>query len=323
MNGTTQNEFFVNKGETQLGPWTVQEMAARLAAGEIVVTDFVFDEAQNDWVALFQCEAFQAYLRSQKPKAAPPKRTAAPAAEAQAPVEQKQVEEDKTVVLAPVQETQVAQTPVASPVAEMVSVKRPSQAAAAQTGMQADAEATWYVQKGQHRYGPFTHLGVVRALQEKTVYEFDLCWKNGMHEWVRIAQCADFAPERIRELSEQSKSAPGVFTQRQYPRIPFESEVLVHDNRSVWIGRAFEGSAGGSGVVIENATLVPGQTVLLHFAEREDLPAFNALCEIVSKKFVADVKDAKSPVQYSVRFVKLDAQAESRVQKYFLGAEAA
>ena len=69
--------------------------------------------------------------------------------------------------------------------------------------------------------------------------------------------------------------------------------------------------------MIENATLVPGQTVLLHFAQRDDLPAFNALCEIVGKKYTKDVRDAKSPVQYSVRFVKLDAQAESRVQSYF------
>ncbi|MEK7358695.1 MAG: PilZ domain-containing protein, partial [Bdellovibrionota bacterium] len=86
---------------------------------------------------------------------------------------------------------------------------------------------------------------------------------------------------------------------------------------SVWLGRSVEGSAGGSGVVIENATLVPGQTVLLHFAAREDLPAFNALCEIVGKKFVGDIRDAKTPVQYSLRFVKLDSQAEPRVQKYF------
>lgn len=298
MTGSTQTEFFVNKGETQLGPWTIQELAARVASSEVAVTDFVFDESQNDWVAIFQCAAFQAHLNSQKPKSAPPKRAAAPTATPAAVQTQTQTQDDdKTVVLAPVQTMSEAQL--------------------------SGETMEWYVQKGQHRYGPFAHSGVIRALQEKTVYEFDLCWKAGMPEWVRIAQCADFSPEKIRELSSQPKKAQGIFTQRQYPRIPFESEVLVHDNRSVWLGRAFEGSAGGSGLVIENATLVPGQTVLLHFAEREDLPAFNALCEIVSKKYVDDVRDAKSPVSYSVRFVKLDAQAESRVQKYFLNSEAA
>ena len=306
MTGSTQTEFFVNKGETQLGPWTMQELAAQVASGEVAVTDFVFDEAQNDWVALFQCAAFQAHMQSLKPKSAPPKRAATqtqvqPQPQALTSPEQ---DDDKTVVLSAVKETQ-----------------RPTQT---MSEAQLTGEPTeWYVQKGQHRYGPFAHSGVIRALQEKTVYEFDLCWKAGMSEWVRIAQCADFSPEKIRELSSQPKTAQGIFTQRQHVRIPFESEVLVHDNRSVWLGRAFEGSAGGSGLVIENATLVPGQTVLLHFAEREDLPAFNALCEIVSKKYVEDVRDAKSPVSYSVRFVKLDAQAESRVKRYFTSAEAA
>ncbi len=285
-----QIEFYVTKGEQQLGPWSVQEMAARLAAGEIAVTDFVFDDGQNDWVALFQCAALQAHLNSQKPKSAPPKKAehkAAPANESVAQV----------ITSAPAPQT----TPVA----------------AAPSTKSKDEAQEWFVQKGQHRYGPFTYLGVVRAMQEKTVYEFDLCFKEGMSEWVRIADHADFHVDKIKVLSDLTENVPGVFTQRQHPRVRFESEVLVHDNRSVWLGRAFEGSAGGSGLVIENATLVPGQTVLLHFAEREDLPAFNALCEIVGKKFAKDVRDPKSPVQYSVRFVKLDAQAEARVQNYF------
>lgn len=272
----TQTEFFVSKGEQQLGPWTVQEIAAKVAAGEVAVTDYAFDEAKNDWVALFQCDAFQEHMRAQKPKA-PPKADSLSKA-------------------------------FSAPKAE-----EPKKQEAPVKGVQ-----EWYVQKGQHRYGPFSYLGVIRALQEKTVYEFDLCWKHGMGEWVRIAEHAEFSSENIRAVAHQAKETEEqVFTQRQHPRIGFETEVLVHDNRSVWLGRSFEGSVGGSGLIIENATLVPGQTVLLHFAERADLPAFNALCEIVGKKFAKDVRDPKSPVQYMVRFVKLDAQAEARVQKYF------
>ena len=284
----TQIEFYVTKGEQQLGPWSVQEMAARLASGEIAVTDFVFDDVQNDWIALFQCTALQAHLNSQKPKSAPPKKDS------------------------------LAKAFTSVPAPQVVATKVEAKAVATETPAPSREEAQeWFVQKGQHRYGPFTYLGVVRAMQEKTVYEFDLCFKEGMTEWVRIADHADFNADKIKVLADLTVNVPGVFTQRQHPRVKFESEVIVHDNRSVWLGRAFEGSAGGSGLVIENATLVPGQTVLLHFAEREDLPAFNALCEIVGKKFAKDVRDSKSPVQYSVRFVKLDAHAEARVQTYF------
>jgi hypothetical protein len=291
-----QTEFFVTKGEQQLGPWTVQELASKVGTQEIALTDFVFDDLKNDWVALYECDAFQAHMRSQKPKAAPPKKAAAPIS---------------VVAAVP------TPAPAADPLAQAFKAKReedstPSLAATDKTGSQ-----EWFVQKGQHRYGPFSYLGVIRALQEKTVYEFDLCWKSGMNEWIRIAEHTDFAQEKIRALTGEAQSSEQVFTQRQHARVGFETEVLVHDNRSVWLGRAFEGSAGGSGLVIENATLVPGQTVLLHFAQRDDLPAFNALCEIVGKKFTKDVRDAKSPVQYSVRFVKLDAQAEARVQQYF------
>lgn len=268
---TQQTEFFVSKGERQLGPWTLSELAARLASGEIAVTDFVFDDGRQDWMPLFECEALKAHLAQSKPKAAPPK---------------KQVVENQPV------ETK----------------------AETQVGTGTTERAEWFVQKGNHRYGPFTHSGVVRALQEKTVYEFDLIWREGMNEWIRIAQHDEFKPERIRELAQTNGEA---IIRRQNPRMQFENEVIVHDNRSVWLGRSVEGSVGGSGVVIENATLVPGQTVLLHFAAREDLPAFNALCEIVGKKFVGDIRDAKTPVQYSVRFVKLDSQAEPRVQQYF------
>ncbi len=274
-----QAEFYVSKDEAQLGPWTVQEMALKLAEGKIAVTDFTFDDQMNDWVALFQCEAFQAYMKSQKPKSAPPKK-AAPS------------------------------TSIALPQEPAATLESPVEVAKA-------APQEWFVQKGQHRYGPFTYFGLIRALQEKTVYEFDLCWKNGMNEWIRIAEHEDFQGDKIRLLNGRNESEEKVFSQRQHPRIGFETEVLVHDNRSVWLGRAFEGSVGGSGLVIENATLVPGQTVLLHFAENENLPAFNALCEIVGKKFAKDIRDPKSPVQYSVRFVKLDAHAEARVQKYF------
>jgi hypothetical protein len=294
-----QIEFYVSKGENQLGPWTVQEMASKLAAGEIAVTDFTFDDAQNDWVALFQCEAFQAYMKSQKPKSAPPKRATPASSKESSPVS------SGTSVSA-------AQAPKNAPVDAPADIVTSQASEAAKPTSQ-----EWFVQKGQHRYGPFSYLGVIRALQEKTVYEFDLCWKNGMNEWIRIAEHEDFQADKIRALTGETQSEEKVFAQRQHPRIGFETEVLVHDNRSVWLGRAFEGSVGGSGLVIENATLVPGQTVLLHFAENANLPAFNALCEIVGKKFAKDVRDPKSPVQYSVRFVKLDAQAEARVQKYF------
>jgi hypothetical protein len=295
MSSKIQTEFHVSRagdtgGET-LGPWTLDEIAAKLASSDIVVTDFVYDEVREDWIPLLECDALKERLRRQKPKAPPSKArvTAAPA------------------------ETDHASDHLQEAVAETfaVSVRGPS-----------NDGGQWFVQKGTLRYGPFTYTGLVRALQEKSVYEFDFAWTEGMENWVRIAEHRDFQPERIRELlTNEPSGESGAFLCRAHPRLKFESEVIVHDDRTAWLGRSFEGSVGGSGLVIENAALYPGQVVRLHFASTTGLPAFNVVAEIVNKKFVKEVKGVKTPVHYAVRFLEIDGSNADRVREYFSNAD--
>ena len=290
----TQVEFHVSKGEQQLGPWTINELAERLAKAEIAITDFVYDDGRGDWIPLMECEALKTHLRSAKPKAPPkPQPTTATAAPT--------VKE--TVVEQPVKQAQPAA------VGTGTTEKLPT----------ASMDGEWYVQKGAHRHGPFTYMSLVKGLQEKSLYEFDFIWKNGMETWVRIAEHEMFQPERIKAL--QSEAKDGVFMRRQHARIAFESEVIVHDDRSVWMGKSFEGSVGGSGLTIENSTLQPGQVVRIHFAPVGDLPAFNALGEIVGKRFTKEVRGAKSPVKYAIRFLQIDGSAQHTVREYFESAD--
>lgn len=287
----TQSMFHVSKAgasEESLGPWTIEEIAERLAKTEIAITDFVFDEERQDWIALVECEALKQHLRRSKPKA-PPKAAAAPAPS---------VQPAPAVV-------QTAPTPIET---------RETQMAMATRGPGGE----WFVQKGTHRYGPYSYLSLVRALQEKSVYEFDFVWTEGMEQWMRLAEHESFQSEKIRDLTgDKAASAESIFMKRAHPRLKFESEVIVHDNQAAWIGRTFEGSVGGSGLVIENAALQPGQTVRLHFASTDGLPAFNVVAEIVNKKFEKTVKGEKSPVRYAVRFLEMDKAAEERVTKFF------
>lgn len=277
-----QVEFFVAKGEDNIGPLTIEQIAERIAKSEFAVTDFVYDDSRADWIPLMECEALKAHLRRAKPKAPPPGKSAQVVA-------------------------------VSAPAPAPVAVAAPAPAPA--PAPRADA---WYVQKATERHGPFTYYELVRCLQEKTVYDFDFVWKDGMDSWVRIAEHEMFRPEHIRQLASQIQSTDQqVFLKRQHARLKFESEVIVHDDREVWMGQSYEASVGGSGVVIENSTLNPGQMIRLHFAPCDGLPAFNALGEVVGKQFTKEIRGAKSPVKYSVRFLKLDGSAEGQVREYF------
>ena len=300
-NHKVQVEFYIAQGDSNLGPWTINEIASRISRSEISVTDFVFDEVRQDWIPLMECEALKDLLRKSKPKAPPPRRGAS---------------EELQVV--PPQATQQQSPSLQAAQSPARGIAEP-QAVAAPRVEQPVSE--WFVQKGAVRHGPMTYLGLVRALQDKSVYDFDFAWKAGMDNWVRIAELEQFNPQRIRELAKnssmQNSEEAQVFFRREYPRLTFESEVIVHDDQSVWMGQAFEAGMGGSGVVIENSTLNPGQVVRLHFAPCDGLPAFNALGEIVGKKYSGEVRGAKSPVRYAVRFLKLDGSAEQQVREYF------
>lgn len=280
----SQTAFYVSHAGQTYGPWTVVEITKRIAQMELIATDYIYDEQKSGWVPLLECNAVVSALRAAKP-------SAPPGAPPRGDVEKR------------------AAQPVGP--GEAVLVSEPS-ASGEESG------GDWFIQRESHRYGPFTYLGLIKALQEKSVFDFDLVWRNGMDEWIRIAEHEMFAPDVIRSLSEKKQAdTKQFFFQRRFPRWPIQSEVIVHDNRSVWLGQTYEGSEGGSGMTIMNSVLLPGQVLFLHFTGFGELPAFNALCEIVNKRYVSNIRDPRTAVPYGVKFVKLEKHVQDAMREYY------
>lgn len=173
----------------------------------------------------------------------------------------------------------------------------------------------WFLLKGEHRFGPFSYSDIVKMLQQKAVFPFDFTWHAGMQTWKRIAEIEDFQPERIRSLFVQTTSKKmdksEVFAARKFPRQKFNGRVLIHDNTKLWKGEGFEISQGGVGVTMSNALIAPGQQLVVHFKSHEGIPSFNAVCEVVSKKFVTD----GSPIQYGLKFLTLSQEVQEEFYK--------
>lgn len=164
----------------------------------------------------------------------------------------------------------------------------------------------WFILKGESRFGPFSFEEVVRMLQGRSVFEFDFAWCAKMETWRRIAEIGDFSPENVRHF-------PQLFAKRAHKRKKFEGTVLVHDNEHLWTGKGVEISDGGVGVVMNNSMILPGQVLYLHFKAVDNMPSFNAVCEVVSKKFVGGIRSSDAPVQYGLKFKGLSAQAQKAV----------
>lgn len=178
----------------------------------------------------------------------------------------------------------------------------------------------WYILKGENKFGPFQYTEVIKMLQEKIVFEFDYVWKNGMQAWTRLAEVHDFKPEHIKKLQESlMPEIKNVFFRRKHPRIPFENEVVVHDNNHFWTGQVIELSQGGAGVIMENSLILPGQQLYVHFKSNSKLVAFNSICEVVSKKYIDGIKRKESPICYGLKFINISEETFEALQSYTKG----
>lgn len=264
-----------HQGE-EAGQFTLDEIIAKVRAKELELFDYIYDEQKSDWILMMEHPELAAKLRSQKPPRPP---SAAKAAEPE-------------VESAP----KKASKPAAA--AERVHATTPAGA------------NEWFVLKGEHRFGPFDFTEVVRMLQQKVVYPFDFVWHAGLSDWKRLAEVTEFQPENMRALFEKNKKSD-MFTQRKHKRKKHSTRVIIHDNLSLWKGESVEISKGGLGVMMKNALVVPGQQVFVHFSGNSGLPSFNAVCEVVSKKFVND----GTPVEYGLRFISMSPEAQEEFNK--------
>lgn len=171
----------------------------------------------------------------------------------------------------------------------------------------------WYVLKGEHRFGPFEYVDLVRMLQEKVIYGFDYAWHGGLNDWQRISEITDFQETAIRTLLTDRKVTRGIFIERKHPRLKHSGRLIVHDQNRWWRGQALEISAGGVGLIMENSMVVPGQQLYIHFKPFDKFPAFNANGEIVNKRYSQDVKATSAPIEYGIRFLSVSGTGKDKL----------
>jgi hypothetical protein len=171
----------------------------------------------------------------------------------------------------------------------------------------------WFVLRDDNRYGPFTHLEVVKMLQSKKLREFDYVWNRPMMTtWERISDVPDFKPEKIKSLKEDAgPDMEEIFFRRRHARARYGASILLHNNKEVWRGHSMEVGAGGAGLVIESDEVKIGQSLFLHFKAGDGVPPFNAVCEIVSKQQLKGNEH-----RYGVKFTSISQTVQRAIKKY-------
>lgn len=280
------SHHYVSHNGTQLGPWSIEEITAKVKTSELSLMDYIYDENTKDWVLLMEYGPLASKLKDAQPKPAPP-----PGARGESK--------------APLPTPDISLPNIADRMAEPVPMDTAAE------------HREWYILKGENKFGPFAYTDVVRMLQQKAIFEFDFAWYPGLEAWKRIAEFGEFAPDFIRQLKKNGmKEVEEIFFRRRHRRVRYGGTILVHDNKTVWKGQGVEISAGGAGVIMENATIVPGQVLYLHFKPGDNVPPFNAVCEVVNKKFVEGVREKNAPIRYGLKFVSISPATQKFLDEF-------
>ncbi len=287
-------KYFVNNGGENLGPFPLSTIIEKVKNKEFKAEDKIYNAIEDTWMMISEHPEFD--LKGVAEEIRPQTET-------------------ETVLIEPSQSSKMVSSPdltvlKSQPCLETVPVTN-------EPVVNAD-QAQWYVLKAQNRFGPFPYLDLIKMLQNKSVFEFDYVWRQGLATWTRIAEVSDFSKEKIRYLiGEKQVQKEDIFYRRKHCRWPFETSLIVHDNNSLWKGKTVELSEGGVGAIMENSLLLPGQNVYIHFKAGPNMRSFNVLCEVVSKKYDKSIKDKDTAVVYGLKFINILKQDREVIKSIF------
>ncbi len=148
-------------------------------------------------------------------------------------------------------------------------------------------DRVWYILKVSDNYGPFTAFEMIQMLQGKTLFEFDFVWRQDQLSWQRLADIAEFHPDKIKEICKTSfaenREIQNTFYRRKFSRANYKCELLIHNRHHVFSAESIEIGAGGASFTVDDADFEVGSQIYLHFKPGSDTPAFNATCTVVSR----------------------------------------
>lgn len=171
-------------------------------------------------------------------------------------------------------------------------------------------EPIWFLYRDNTKFGPYRYLELVRLLQTNACAPDDFVWKPGFDDWTRVRHCQEFDELVLRKLAHlRNLGTEKIFIQRRFPRVPYESEVILHDEKRVVFGAARSLSEGGAFLEVSKPSHQKGDRIKVHFTPGAVAVPFNCIAEITQV-----VKGP--PAGYNVKFIYLEEDDRKRIAQY-------
>lgn len=178
------------------------------------------------------------------------------------------------------------------------------------------AEPVWFYVRDKKKHGPLSAAELVGLLQRKQLDPGTFVWRPGFATWQRMSAVSEFSRDAMKRLATSASAAKGdaetvdILVKRKTKRVPYDVEIIAHDNTRAIEGRSMVIGEGGLFLATgrsKHAAHKIGARLRLHFREGQ-APAFNAVAEVVS---IVRGENAG----YCMRFVALSDADRRKIAK--------
>jgi len=180
------------------------------------------------------------------------------------------------------------------------------------------SQQTWYILRGEMKYGPYDYGAMLAMMQKGELYDYNYVWAPHMEGWALVGELPEFSKDRLCRLIENKDEVAKSFYKREFPRKDVDILVFAHDGQRLFDGKCLSLSENGALCLLNNPLLVPQQQVVIHIQSEAELgDSFKVVAEIVRKNFSKQRLNVKSGLHYAVRFLQVSEHGRTLIRKLF------
>lgn len=183
-------------------------------------------------------------------------------------------------------------------------------------------EKKWYYIENNQPQGPLSQLDLIKKLQNKEIFDYQFVWAPHFDEWKMFCESEEFSKKYIQWVYEHlfEKNGEYYFNRRTSTRKKVTCEASGH-NASIFMSGLTESlSMNGCEVELDYPLLQIQDRVTVHFAYPKKLDLnFNAVCEVLQKKYTPRKLHQKMKVKYILKF--LEKSEEKNIESILAMAE--
>ncbi len=172
-----------------------------------------------------------------------------------------------------------------------------------------DENRIWYLMQNNQKLGPFTYSELIQFQQHGELYDYQFVWNQNLTDWKRICDLEEFNRNKIQEIVKSNgASENSIISQRRFPRINVELKVIAHNEKQSFSGTCKSISEGGALIEFDSPFILPKERINLFFVSSEQ--SFQCIGEICKKEFFKGKINVNTKMQYVVKFLQKQSQAD-------------